>query len=284
MTEGSVFVDGVDGESSESSESQETQSETTESTESGEVTQTEDSQEEADRTLSRNQEKAELTEKGTKADPNPLSRVNQELANERRKIKQYEDVLNNPVLLRRYVSQFEKPVEKQEKQEEEITLDQVQDTEGLQKYLKQQDRKVEEKLKRLDSAFSEMTGAQKDVAVADRVQSDIVTVREKYPELNPKSESYIQALDITLGKLFEKYDYDPKAEKFLGRVSLAEVADILMGGAVESRKRGSLDAQTTIKDKRTGKQVSGSTSAAPDETNMTPNQIIAARIKAARRG
>src|SRR5690606_18792007 len=47
-----------------------------------------------------------LTEKGTKLDPNPLSAAHQELANERRKLAQYQQVLSNPEMLKRYAAQM----------------------------------------------------------------------------------------------------------------------------------------------------------------------------------
>ena len=92
--EGSVFVEGFDDDVEETSseESQDSTVDTSTETTASEETKSEEVKQETTNTNSQEtvDEKAELTEKGTKLDPNPLSRVNQELANERAKIKQYE--------------------------------------------------------------------------------------------------------------------------------------------------------------------------------------------------
>jgi hypothetical protein len=289
----------IDNEGSLSSEdadiddAEETQDDAVDSTESTEAdASTTDDKAEAASTDSslkdqEQKDKAELSEKGTKLDPDPLSRVNQELANERRKIKEYEEVLNNPALLKSYVAKFGEPEAKKEEtvsKEKEMRYEDVQTNEDLHKFLKQQDEKVQAKLKELDSSISEVKSSHKNTTVASRIQSDITTVRETYPELNPKSSDYNKELDDAVGQLYEKYDYDPQSKTFKGDASIKDIADIIMKAAGSSKKQGSEEAQTTIRDKRSGRAVSGASKAAPDESNMTPGQIIASRIKAARGG
>lgn len=251
----------------------------------GEEGKTESQTEEksSDGTLKDQEQKTELTEKGTKLDDNPLSRVNQELANERAKIKQYEGLLNNPALLKNYVKQFDGADEqKQEKtQEQEMRYEDVETTEDLQKFLRQQDSKVQSKLKELDTTISSVKSSQKDTIVASRIQNDITTVRSEYPELDPKSGSYSKELDLAVGELYEKFDLDTNTNAFKGQVSIKDIADIVMRAAGSSKKQGSTEAQTTIRDKRTGKAVSGASSQAPDESGMTAGQLIASRMRRA---
>jgi len=276
--EGSVFNEDSDEEYSESTETQESEEQTENADQAEDASKEEPSKDQE-------QDKADVTEKGTKLDQNPLSRVNQELANERAKIKQYEEVLNNPTLLKNYVTQFENPETQKEKNEEpEMRVEDIQTTEDLQKYQRQQDKKLDSKFKELDTTISSVKSSQRDTVVASRIQSDITTIREQYPELNPKSPTYNKELDTSVGELYEMYDLDPQTKTFRGQVSIKDIAEKVMKAAGSSRKQGSEEAQTTIRDKRSGRAVSGASSTAPDESHMTPGQIIASRIKAARGG
>jgi hypothetical protein len=288
--EGSVFVEGFDDDVEETSseESQDSTVDTSTETTASEETKSEEVKQETTNINSQEtvDEKAELTEKGTKLDPNPLSRVNQELANERAKIKQYEEVLNNPTLLKSYVAQIDKQPEKvEEKVPEKIMREEdVKTTEDLRVYLKQQDEKLNSKLKELDSTISTVKSSQRDTAVANGISNDIQAVREQYPELNPKSDSYDPELDTAVGAMYELIDLDPKTKQFRGNIRITDVASIIMKASGSSKKQGSQEAQTVIKDKRSGKVTSGSSSQVSDISNMTPSQIIASRIKQARGG
>lgn len=284
--EGSVFTEDSDEEAEESQEETEESTEEEESTDDKTSEESTDkTEEEADGSLKDQEQKQEKTEKGTKLDENPISRVNQELANERAKVKRYEEVLNDPDTLKKYVKTFDKPATEEEGEKEpEIRYEDVQTTEDLQKFLKQQDSKVQSKLKELDETITNVKTSQKDSGVATKIQSDITAARESYPELNPKSDVYSKELDQAVGELYEKNDYDPTTKSFKGQASIKDIADIVMRAAGHSKKKGSEEAQTTVKDKRSGRAVSGASNAAVDETNLTPGQIIANRIKRAREG
>jgi hypothetical protein len=292
--EGSVFVEGMGGGTQETSdESQPSQSEETTQDES---LPTEESSggDESNSTFNKNdnQEGVEYTEKGTKLDPNPLSRVNQELANERRKIKQYEEVLNNPTLLRGYVAQFDKGDKKEEVQidEPEMRAEDIQTTEDLQKFVKQQEQRYEKKLKELDSTISQVKESTSENTIAARITNDIVAVRGKYDELDPKPDkdgnptnpNYNKELDAAVGNLYERFDFDPQKKTYKGSVSILEIADIVMNAAGSSKKQGSREAQTIVRERRSGKAVSGASTSSPDESSMSASQIIAARVAAAR--
>jgi len=288
--EGSVFNEDFDSEE----DIDETSDDNSEDTSSSNADKTEESEDESESTQkdkseeesTDKKEEEDKTEKGTKLDPDPLSRANQELANERAKIRKYEEVLQDPKALRDYVAQFDKEekTEKVEDQEPEIRIQDVKSTEDLQKFLSQRENKVNQKLKELDDTIAEVKGSQNKSTVASQIQSDIVTVRETYPELNPKNSSYNKELDLAVGELYEKFDLDPETKSFRGKVSLKEVADIVMRAHGSSKKQGSEEAQTTVRDKRTGKPVSGSSKAAPDETNLSASQVIAQRMAQARKG
>lgn len=286
--EGSVFVEGFDDDVDEStSESDDSQADTSSSEQEGQQEKSETEEKETKSTNDQEQkdEKSELTEKGTKLDSNPLSRVNQELANERAKIREYEKVLNDPTLLKSYVAQFEKAPKEQEApktQEKEMREEDVKTTEDLHIYLKQQNEKLSQKMKELDSTIQTVKSSQKEAVIANTISNDIATVRETYPELDPKSESYNADLDASVGAMYELIDYDKESKQFRGNVKITDIANIIMKASGSSKQKGLQEAQTIVKDKRSGKVTSGSSSHVVDITNMTPSQIIASRIKSAR--
>lgn len=266
------------------------ESEETITTEDSGTTDQEDSEEESnteDKTSDSTLINQEKTEKGTKLAKDPLSQANQLLANERAKIRQYEDLLNNPTLLKNYVKQFD-PNDAQSQtgktQEKELRVEDVQTTEDLHKFLAQQDAKVQAKVKELDTEINSVKSNQQGTAIANRISSDIAAVRETYPELNPKSDVYSKELDSAIGQLYEKFDLDPKTKSFKGQASIREIADVVMSAAGIAKKQGSTDAQTIIRDKRSGRTMSGAANAATDESKLTAGQIIAQRIQQARKG
>ncbi len=280
--EGSVVTEDSD----DAEESQDTESSTEDA---GTTDQTSEQATEAQTTEAEagDSSKQDVSEKGTKLDDNPLSRVNQELANERAKVRQYEGVLNDPTVLKKYVQTFDKTEE-----EPEIKYEDVQTNEDLQKFLKQRDSKVEGKIKDLDQTISNIKSAQKDTITANRIQSDITAIRSQWDELDPKfgqdgkptNPNYDPVLDNSIGRIYEMYDLDKQTGGFKGQVSIKDIAEIVMQAAGSSKKQGSAEAQTTIINRKSGRAVSGASSTAPDETNMTPGQLIASRIKAARGG
>ncbi len=299
--EGSVFVEGEDSsEEEEGSESQETsQSQSQEGSDSSEGTDGNESADaeqtstlESTNGQEQDQKNEELTEKGTKLAKDPLTQANQLLANERAKIRAYEDVLNNPQKLRGYLAEIDKEsgeVKKEESTEPEMRIEDIKTTEDLHKYERQRETKHQKEIQDLKDKLTGVTSTQRDAVVASTISSDISTVRNQYTELDPKpgkdgkptNPNYNPVLDQAVGALYEKMDFDPQSKSFRGKVSLKEVASFVMGIAGVAKKLGTQEAQTTIRDKRTGKAVTGASNAAPDEKNMTASQIIAARISRA---
>lgn len=284
--EGSVTSEDSDIDEAEETQDESEEADSTDNTEA-EASKTEETEDKTEESTEGTLKKQELTEKGTKLAEDPLSRVNQELANERAKIRQYEQLLNDPKQIKAYAAQFDKENERVE-EEPEMRVEDIHTTEDLQKYQRQQDRKVEAKLKELDSTISSVKSTQKDTQIGTRIQNEIATVRETYPELDPKSASYNPELDKAVGRLFDRFDGDVdqtgRIVGYKGEASLKDIADIVMSAAGSSKKQGSTEAQTIIRDKRTGKAVSGSSSNVPDESKMTAGQLIAHRMRMARGG
>lgn len=284
MSEGSVFVDGVSGPE------EETTVEDTTVEESQNDTQTEESaSENVNKSTSQEEEQSDITEKGTKLDINPLSRANQIAANERAKARQYEELLNDPIKLRAYMSQFEQPKE-QEPEEKEEDLSWIQTDADLQKYLKDRDKRMEEKL---EKKFSSLTESQKKLRqqdefadhireVSDSIEKETVAVKEKYPELDAKSDQYSPELDAAVSELFHASDFDSSTNTYMGRVSLLGVADRIMHATRSMKEKASKQAQTKVLDRTTSRVRTGTS--APEEvdtTKMSASQLIAHRMQLA---
>lgn len=214
---------------------------------------------------------AQYTEKGTKLDPNPQSAVHQELANARRTIQQMEGVLTNPTLLKRYAEQngmtlaeakadIKEDQEEQEDLIEEFTPDQFQTREDIAKALntiRSTTSKTVKELKaenqRLREGYKGINSSRELERVANNMQKDITTVREKYPELNPSSPDFDKELEQSIGELYHELDFDPTSQTFRGKVSIAKIADRIMTAAGRAKKQGSRQAQTDVRVKQAGK-------------------------------
>lgn len=217
----------------------------------------------------------QYTEKGTKLDPNPQSAVHQQLANARRQIQQMEGILTNPSLLRRYAEQngmtlaeAKADVEEQQGDMEdaiqEFTPDQFKTSADVAKALndiRSTTSKTIKELKlenqRLREGYKGISSSRELERVANNMERDIATVREKYPELNPSSPDFDKELEQSIGELYNELDFDPTTQTFRGKVSIAKIADKVMSAAKRSRKQGSRQAQTDVKVKQAGKVTSG---------------------------
>lgn len=214
---------------------------------------------------------AQYTEKGTKLDPNPQSAVHQELANARRQIQQMEGLLTNPVLLKRYAEQngmtlaeakadIKEDQEEQEELIEEFTPDKLQTIGDVAKALnsiRSTTSKTIKELKaenqRLREGYNGISSSRELERVATNMEKDITTVRAKYPELNPSSPNFDKELEQSIGELYNELDFDPTTQTFRGKVSIAKIADRVMGAAKIARKQGSRQAQTDVRVKQAGK-------------------------------
>lgn len=295
MNEGSVMVDEGGFPSASSNEGGEESLEVRDDSvkEGGEAQVTETKPEGEDK-------KPVLTEKGTKLDPNPQSAVHQQLANARRTIQQYQQVLTNPDYLRRYAKEAgmtltEAKAEIKEAQKEEakaFTPDKFNTAEDIANALNQLDgkyNKTVEELRaenaRLQAGLTGFTQGERYKQVANTMQNDVTSVREKYPELNPKDPSYDKELEGSIGDLYHKLDFDPKTGGYKGEHSLAEITETVMGAVVRGRKSGSEQAQTDVRVKKAGKVVTSSKSTSKEVTeSKDPGTVIAQRISKAIKG
>jgi len=233
----------------------------------------------------------QLTDKGTKLDPNPQSAVHQELANERRKNQQYESVLSDPDMLKRYAKEagITLTEAKAEIKEELYSADKFKTADDIANALNElrtgfntKSQTYEEQIKRQEAELASLRGERTVERIATNMKSDIDTVREKYPELNPKKlDEYNEELEKGLGDLYHELDYDEKTERYRGNVSIARLAEKVMKAASSARKQGSQDAQTSVREKTAGKVVTSSKSSKTEssEEDMSPGAVIAQRMR-----
>jgi hypothetical protein len=288
--EGSVFTDESGGPTrdSELPEDQEVE------------TSTSDEQVEPEEKPSEETQETELTEKGTKLDPNPLSAAHQQLANERKIRQQYEQVLTDPELLKRYATQAgltfaEAKAEVKEAQNqavEEYTADKFQNAEDLAKAFNEmrtgfstQSKTYEEKIAALEGQLSGLSSSRRIEQVANQLSSDVLTVREKYPELDPKSSDFDKELEKDISELYHELDFDPRTNAYRGGYSLAKLADKIMSAAGKARQKGAERAQTVVREKVAGRVMTSGKATAKTETESTdPSTVIAQRIRNAMGG
>lgn len=240
-------------------------------------------------------DQTQYTEKGTKLDPNPQSAVHQQLANAKRQIQQMEGILTNPNLLKRYAEQngmtlAEAKADVKEQQDDvedaiqEFSPDQFKTSGDVAKALnsiRQETTKTIKELKaenqRLREGYQGINSSRKLERVANNMERDITTVREKYPELNPGSPDFDKELEQSIGELYHELDFDPATQTFRGEVSIAKIADRVMKAAKRAGKQGSRKAQTDVKVKQAGKVTSGQgkSKSSGDTGNLTIAQKIA---------
>lgn len=284
--EGSVSVDGVTGAEETTEEESKVEGQNQGKEESKDTKSDDKSEPNKD---SVNNGKTQYTEKGTKLDPDPMSALNQQLANERRVKADYEKILTDPKSLTDYAKTMGLGLTKEEAQEiqDEVDPDKIETVEDLRKFAKGLQTKIENKSKELDNGIKGVQESRREEAVSSLIRDDIKAVREQYPELDPKPDSegnptnpdYNKELDATIGDLYEMADYDKDSKKYLGKVRIADVAKKVMSARQNGVTTGSRNAQTVVREKVRGAPITGASSDLPDESNMTPSQVIASRMK-----
>lgn len=211
--------------------------------------------------------KPELTEKGTKLDPNPQSAVHQELANAKRDKANMEAVLGDPEKLARFMEvQYGIKAQVPAKAGEAApnapkvytaadfeTLDNVAEVvNGLQQKFSDELTTVKtenEQLKKQVGGLL-MGGRAQQIYTAS---SEGAAALKSEPELDPKSPSYIPGLEEDIVAEYQKLDFDEVNGTYRGTHTLKEVGDRVIAIARKSRAKGSQDAQTVIKDRSAGK-------------------------------
>lgn len=300
--EGSVFVEGVDTElEDDENSSEETTNEDAEVASESEKNANDDSQEDSEEThetdekvLDKEGEK-KLTDKGTKLDDNPLSAAHQELANARSRVKDYEALLRDPEKLTKYleISGYKKETKPAEKAELPFKIDVsklntaedlAEALNGLQTTFMDKVGKYEETISSLQKELTGISEGRKVEKITSTMQSDISKARSKFPELDPNSGEgvYNSELEQEIAALYRDLDFDEEYGGYRGKISIYQIAEKVMSAASKAQKRGSENAQTVIKDKKSGKIVTSSKQTTKGGDKATsPEFDIASRVRQA---
>lgn len=240
------------------------------------------------------EQKPQLTEKGTKLDPNPQSAAYQQLANERRLRTQYEQVLSDPVLLRKFAKEMGLTVEEakaeiKDEQKKLYTPDKFKSAQDLADALNEMHgeftkvtqtiSQLQEENQRLRGELSGINGSRRLEHVASTMGNDISTIQSTYPQLNPKSPEYDPELEKEIGSFYHELDFDPSTGGYRGQYSLAKIAERFMRVRGEGAKKGSQQAQTIVKTRQAGRVVTSSKGGSKDTpTASNPGTSIAQKI------
>lgn len=211
----------------------------------------------------------ELTEKGTKKDPNPQSAVHQELANTKKAKTQMEQVLGDRDLLSKFIEQqygvkvalnpakaaeveATKPVVKEYTAKDFESLDDVAKVvNGLQAELGNTKTAYETKIAELEGTVKSLQGNGKAQQLYTRMSEDVAELA-KQPELDPKSPDYIPGLEEKIADRYKTLDFDEKSQTFRGNHSIGEVAHDFLDVVRMGKTRGSEQTQTVVKNKSEG--------------------------------
>lgn len=230
----------------------------------------------------------QYTEKGTKLDKNPQSAVHQQLANEKRVRTQMEQVLGNPQLLQKFMEQqygikINAP-QQEEKKAPETKKYTAQDFENVddiavkfnevQETYAQRERQFQEKIAQLEQAVSGLTQQSRSSAIAEKLSSEITGLQTE-KELDPKSPDFIEGLENEIVSLYHKLDFDQTTGTYRGQYSIADIGKTIVEIARKARAKGSLQAQTVIKNKSEGRVRTGTKVEEVDDNKLSPGDSIA---------
>lgn len=282
MPEGSVEVDsGVNLTQQTSQTDDSTNDISSESqVENNEQSQVEDNSQEETQPV-------EYTEKGTRRDPNPQSAVHQDLANTRAKLSDYEKVLSDPQLLLQFakaagynnISEAKEAIQDEIDEYSPEKLQTAQDVSNALNSLSKQLKNVLQENSELKKQVSGMSETSKANTIYNKTASDIATIREKYPELNPKSPNFNPELEERVGRLYQTVDFDQRTGSWRGSYSLADIAEEVMGAARIAMKQGSEQAQKTTVTKQQGRIVTSTKQASQDQSESgDPGTAIAQKV------
>lgn len=247
-------------------------------------------------TETKKEEESELTEKGTKLDPNPQSAIHQQFANEHKIRENYEKVLASPELLKKFAKEqygiefpqaktdgsegTEVPGEtiKEFKPEDFESLEDVaRVVNGLQKTFGAERLQDKKEIEGLKQTVQSLLHSGKQQNIATNVAQEIRSL-QSLPELTKGNSEYIEGLEEEIVKEFERQDGDGNGF-YKGEHSLSEIATRFIEIAKKAKKSGSLEAQTIVKDKSKGKIVTSSeTKEEIDTDKLDPGDSIALGI------
>lgn len=242
--------------------------------------QTDDSQVSDDSSDSQDQG-VQYTDKGTKLDPNPQSALHQQLANERRMRQQYEKVLSDKEMFLKYAEQsgYTKQ-EAKEAAKEIFSPDKFKTVEDVASAFNELSGKYAQEIESLKKQLSGIDSERRVNQAATRLDLDIRSAKEKYPELNPKSPNYDLELDKEIFKLYSELDADPTTGNLRGEIPLMKVVDRVMRAAGRAKKAASKEAQTQVVTKQSGRVVTSQKSSSKEasDSDLSPADAISKRI------
>lgn len=274
MPEGSVIVEGKDvdvdevEETSEGVEETSSEEQTTESTPTETVKETEKPVAE---------EQVQYTDKGTVLDKNPLSAAHQQLANERRRLKQYEDVLNDPEKYIQFAKQAgvwrdqTEPTQVQPqtakiKAEDIQTADDVVNLiNSLNDQLEKTSKSYEARVQQLEQELRGISSQRQLETIARSIESDVVTVQDEYPELK-SSSPYAAELEKEIVKRYHELNYNEATDSYTNAIPLTKVAEMIISPIRLASKQATDMAQTVVKHKSMGKVTTSSKTVSSDTT------------------
>jgi hypothetical protein len=231
-------------------------------------------------------EKVKLTEKGTKLDPNPLSAAHQELANERKVRQEYEQILRNPEILKKYAKEagisLSEAKEEIKEESKKFSADRFKTADDVASVFNELTERMESLVKEnseLKNNFSGFAQSREVERVANNLQSDSVKVKNLYKELDKESDQYNESLDKRIAARYHKLDFDEKTGSYMGKHSLADIAQDFVETYREAKGTGSKEAQTKIVEKQSGRVITSTKSASRVESESNdPGTAIAQKI------
>lgn len=223
-------------------------------------------------------EEPETTDRGTKVAKEPESKFYQQIKNENADMRR---LLGDPTSLKEYLKEFEgAPASKDgTEQQDELgkLVEQATLPTGQVDALKLAKLMDERTMKKIDEGMqfmsTNMERSQKWQRAYDQDKADI---RQDHPELDPrKKDQFDPDLDQFIGERFVAQG------GLQGKVSLKEVVDNTFSYLEKRSGAARKDAETEIVRKRAGaiSQSNVSGKAADDEADMSPEQILAKRVR-----
>jgi hypothetical protein len=236
--------------------------------------------------------KPKVTDKGTKLDDNPMSALNQQLANANRKLGGYEQLLTNPVQLEAYLNDLKGKNGGNEKKEDEIDIasldpSKLETVEDVQEFAAKLQKGFMQKVAKIEGNLNQGAKTQQIKELGQKIESEISEVMSTVPELretNPdgsKNPSFDPKLDKFIGDMYESIDLDKKTGMFKGSISFKYLASAVMAAVKYGESRAVKKAATTIIDKTHGRVITnqgGNSGVQVDESKMSAAGTIASRI------
>jgi hypothetical protein len=196
------------------------------------------------------QEDQELTEKGTKLDPDPQSALHQQLANERRaRIQTEEKAL-------RILQELQRVQQPQSQAQERPLIDvsKLETKDDIVSAFAQTEQIIKayaselSQLKQHLGQTSQQTQEDRNYSMLEREVSSVRGI----PELKPGTPTYSKDLEQDIYDTYKEIAYDAQDRLLPNRPSLQSIANRMVNSYRNARKSGTSQAQTRTVEKRLG--------------------------------